>query len=45
MYEIMEDNSIRIKAINNDCIGSDILLTATIGGISDSLCIDVGGGI
>ena len=45
MYEIMEDNSIRIKAINNDCIGSDILLTATIGGISDSLYIDVGGGI
>ena len=45
MYEIMEDNSIRIKAINNDCIGSDILLTATIGGISDSLYIEVGGGI
>ena len=45
MYEIMEDNSIRIKAINNDCIGSDILLTATIGGISDSLYIDIGGGI
>lgn len=45
-YEISDDNSIKIKSVYDvSVIGSEILLTASISGVKESLCIEIGGGI
>lgn len=45
-YEISSDNSIKIKSVYDvSVIGSEILLTASISGVKESLCIEIGGGI
>ena len=46
LYEINDDNSIRIKALYNPLIvGASILLKATLLGQEESLTITIGGGI
>lgn len=45
-YEISSDNSIKIKSVYDvSVIGSEILLTASISGVKESLCVEIGGGI
>lgn len=45
-YEMSENNSIKIKSsYHNSVIGTKILLTASMNEISDSIFIEIGGGI
>ena len=46
IYEISDDNSIKIKSLyNNSIIGTKILLTASVFEVKESLYIEIGGGI